>query len=159
MVVLDKCGFGESDQEGLVKTVQDFALDVYNNLCGEEKQISAKTVELFVCDYIMQFLVSLQERAEGVPFAKAAASAGDAFVRRCQVAGCGMLSILKKGSAAVGKADVVSPLFRLVNSVDVDGWAEFTYQSLVRARTVYLGYYIDLEKCIFRAIRPAVTAD
>ena len=57
-----------------------------------------------------------------------------------------MLSILKKGATAVGKADVVSPLFRLVNSVDVDGWAEFTYQSLVRARTVYLGYYIDLEK-------------
>ena len=57
-----------------------------------------------------------------------------------------MLSILKKGATAVGKADVVSPLFRLVNSVDVDGWAELTYQSLVRARTVYLGYYIDLEK-------------
>lgn len=30
--------------------------------------------------------------------------------------------------------------------MDVEGWAEFTYQSLVRARTVYLGYYIDLEK-------------
>ena len=59
MAVLDKCGFGESDQEGAVKTVQDFALDVYNNLCGEEKQINAKTVELFVCDYIMQFLVSM----------------------------------------------------------------------------------------------------
>ena len=146
MAVLDKCGFGESDQEGLVKTVQDFALDVYSNLCGEDEQINAKTVEVFVCDYIMQFLVSLQKRAEGVPFVKAAASAGDDFVRRCQVAGYGMLSILKKGSAAVGKADVVSPLFRLVNSVDVDGWAEFTYQSLVRARTVYLGYYIDLEK-------------
>ena len=39
MAVLDKCGFGESDQEGVVKTIQDFALDVYNNLCGEEKQI------------------------------------------------------------------------------------------------------------------------
>lgn len=146
MSVLEKCGFGESDQEGLVKTVQDFALDVYNNLCGEEKQISTKTVELFVCDFVMQFLVSLQKRAEGVPFAQAAAAAGDDFVRHCQVAGYGMLSILKKGSAAVGKADVVSPLFRLVNSVDVDGWAEFTYQSLVRARIVYLGYYIDLEK-------------
>ena len=60
--------------------------------------------------------------------------------------GYGMLSILKNGAVAVGKADVVSPLFRLVNSVDVEGWAEFTYQSLVRARTVYLGYYIDLEK-------------
>ena len=146
MAVLEKCGFGESDQDGVVKTVQDFALDVYNNLCGEDEQIDAKTVELFVCDFVMQFLVSLQKRAEGVPFAKAAASAGDDFVRRCQVAGYGILSILKKGSAAVGKADVVSPLFRLVNSVDVDGWAEFTYQSLVRARTVYLGYYIDLEK-------------
>ena len=146
MAVLDKCGFGESDQEGLVKSVQDFALDVYNNLCGEYEQINAKNVEIFACDFVMQFLVSLQKRAEGVPFAKAAASAGDDFVRRCQVAGYGILSILKKGSAAVGKADVVSPLFRLVNSVDVDGWAEFTYQSLVRARTVYLGYYIDLEK-------------
>ena len=132
MAVLDKCGFGESDQEGVVKTIQDFALDVYNNLCGEEKQISAKSIEIFVCDYVMQFLVSLQKRAEGVPFAKAALAAENDFVRRCQVAGYGMLSILKKGSAAVGKADVVSPLFRLVNSVDVDGWAEFTYQSLVR---------------------------
>ena len=146
MAVLDKCGFGESDQEGVVKSIQDFALDVYNNLCGEEKQIDAETVELFVCDYIMQFLVSLQKRAEGVPFAQAASAAGDDFVRRCQVAGYGMLSILKNGAVAVGKADVVSPLFRLVNSVDVEGWAEFTYQSLVRARTVYLGYYIDLEK-------------
>ena len=146
MAVLEKCGFGESDQEGAVKTVQNFALDVYNNLCGEDEQISAKTVELFVCDFVMQFLVSLQKRAEGVPFAKATASAGDDFVRRCQVAGYGMLSILKKGSTAVGKADVVSPLYRLVNSVDVDGWVEFTYQSLVRARTVYLGYYIDLDK-------------
>ena len=146
MAVLDKCGFGESDQEGVVKSIQDFALDVYNNLCDEEKQIDAETVELFVCDYIMQFLVSLQKRAEGVPFAQAASAAGDDFVRRCQVAGYGMLSILKNGAVAVGKADVVSPLFRLVNSVDVEGWAEFTYQSLVRARTVYLGYYIDLEK-------------
>lgn len=146
MAVLEKCGFGESDQEGVVKTVQDFALDVYNNLCGEDEQINARTVELFVCDFVMQFLVSLQKRAEGVPFAKAAAAAGDDFVRRCQVAGYGMLSILKKGSDAVGKADAVSPLFRLVNSADVDGWAEFTYQSLMRARTVYLGYYIDLEK-------------
>ena len=146
MAVLDKCGFGESDQEGVVKTIQDFALEVYNNLCGEEKQIDAETVELFVCDYIMQFLLSLQKRAEGVPFAQAASAAGDDFVRRCQVAGYGMLSILKSGAVAVGKADVVSPLFRLVNSVDVEGWAEFTYQSLVRARTVYLGYYIDLEK-------------
>ena len=57
-----------------------------------------------------------------------------------------MLSILKKGSVVAGKADVVRPLFRLVNSVDVEGWAELTYQSLVRARTVYLGYYIDLDK-------------
>ena len=94
----------------------------------------------------MQFLLSLQKRAEGVPFAQAASAAGDDFVRRCQVAGYGILSILKNGAVAVGKADVVSPLFRLVNSVDVEGWAEFTYQSLVRARTVYLGYYIDLEK-------------
>ena len=78
-------------------------------------------VELFVCDFFMQFLVSLQKRAEGVPFAKAAVAAGDDFVRRCQVAGCGMLSILKKGSAAVGKADVVSPPFRLMNSVDFEG--------------------------------------
>ena len=146
MAILDKCGFGESDQEGVVKTVQDFALDIYNNLCDEDKQISAKTIELFVCDYIMQFLASLQKRAEGVPFAQSVLAAENDFVRRCQIAGYGMLSILKKGSAAVGKADVVSPLFRLVNSVDVDGWAEFTYQSLVRARTVYLGYYIDLEK-------------
>ena len=83
MAVLEKCGFGESDQEGLVKTVQDFALDVYNNLCGEDEQITTKTVELFVCDFVMQFLVSLQKRAEGVPFAKAAASAGNDFVRRC----------------------------------------------------------------------------
>ena len=128
MAVLEKCGFGESDQDGVVKTVQDFALDVYNNLCGEYKQINAKNVEIFACDFVMQYLVSLQKRAEGVPFAKAAASAGDDFVRRCQVAGYGILSILKKGS------------------VDVDGWAEVTYQSLVRARTVYLGYYIDLEK-------------
>ena len=146
MAILNKCGFVESDQEGVVKSIQDFALDVYNNLCDEEKKIDAETVELFVCDYIMQFLVPLQKRAEGVPFARAAASAGDDFVRRCQVAGYGMLSILKKGSAVVGKADVVSPLFRLVNSVGVEGWAQFTYQSLVRARTVYLGYYIDLEK-------------
>ncbi len=146
MAVLDKCGFGESDQEGVVKTVQDFALDIYNKLCGEAKQISARTIELFVCDYIMQFLVSLKERAEGVPFAQAVLSAENDFVRRCQVAGYGILSILKKGSTAVGKADVVSPLFRLVNFVDVDGWAELTYQSLVRARIVYLGYYIDLEK-------------
>lgn len=146
MAILDKCGFGESDQEGVVKTVQDFALDIYNNLCDEDKQISAKAIELFVCDYIMQFLASLQKRAEGVPFAQSVLAAENDFVRRCQIAGYGMLSILKKGSAAVGKADVVSPLFRLVNSVDVDGWAEFTYQSLVRARTVYLGYYIDLEK-------------
>lgn len=146
MAVLDKCGFGESDQEGVVKTVQDFALDIYNNLCDEDKQISAKNIEIFVCDYIMQFLVSLQKRAEGLPFAQAVLAAENDFVRRCQVAGYGMLSILKKGSIVVGKADVVSPLFRLVNSVDVDGWAELTYQSLVRARTVYLGYYIDLEK-------------
>lgn len=67
-------------------------------------------------------------------------------MRRCQVAGYEVLSILKKGSAAVGKADVVSPSFRLVSSVDVDSWAEFIYQSLVWARIVYLGYYIDLEK-------------
>lgn len=146
MAVLEKCGFGESDQEGVVKTVQDFAIDVYNNLYGQDKQIDAETIELFVCDYIMQFLVSLQKRAEGVPFVQAVSTAGDDFARRCQVVGYGMLSILKKGSTAIGKADVVSPLFRLVNSVDVDGWAEFTYQSLVRARTVYLGYYIDLEK-------------
>ena len=146
MAVLDKCGFGESDQEGVVKTVQDFALDIYNNLCDEDKQISAKNIEIVVCDYIMQFLVSLQKRAEGLPFAHAVLAAENDFVRRCQVAGYGMLSILKKGSIVVGKADVVSPLFRLVNSVDVDGWAELTYQSLVRARTVYLGYYIDLEK-------------
>lgn len=53
VAVLDKCGFGESDQEGAVKTVQDYALDVYNYLCGKEKQINAKTVELFVCDYSM----------------------------------------------------------------------------------------------------------
>ena len=146
MAVLDKCGFGESDQEGVVKTVQDFALDIYNNLCDEDKQISAKTIEIFVCDYIMQFLASLQKRAEGVPFAQAVLAAENDFVRRCQVAGYGMLSILKKGSVVAGKADVVRPLFRLVNSVDVEGWAELTYQSLVRARTVYLGYYIDLEK-------------
>lgn len=94
----------------------------------------------------MQFLVSLQKRAEGVPFAQATSSAGDDFVRRCLVAGYGVLSILKKSSAAAGKANVVSPSFRLVNSVDVDSWAEFIYQSLVWARTVYLGYYIDLEK-------------
>ena len=146
MAVLDKCGFGESDQEGVVKTVQDFALDVYNNLCSEDKQISANTIELFVCDYIMQFLVSLQKRAEGVPFAQAVLAAENDFVRRCQVTGYGMLSILKKFSTIVGKADVVSPLSRLVNSVDVDGWAELTYRSLLQARTVYLGYYIDLEK-------------
>ena len=146
MAVLDKCGFGESDQEGVVKTVQDFALDIYDNLCDEDKQISAKNIEIFVCDYIMQFLVSLQKRAEGLPFAQAVSAAENDFVHRCQVAGYGMLSILKKGSTAVGKADVVSPLFILVNSVDVDGWAELTYQSLVRARVVYLGYYIDLEK-------------
>lgn len=146
LAVLDKCGFGESDQEGVVKTVQDFALDIYNRLCSEDNQISAQNIELFVCDYIMQFLASLQKRAEGVPFAQAVSAAENDFVRRCQVAGYGMLSILKKGSTAVGKADVVSPLFRLVNSVDVDGWAELTYQSLVRARAVYLGYYIDLEK-------------
>ena len=146
MAVLDKCGFGESDQEGVVKTVQDFALDIYNNLCSEDKQISPKTIELFVCDYIMQFLVSLQKRAEGVPFAQAVLAAENDFVRRCQVTGYGMLSILKKAATVVGKADVVSPLFRLVNSVDVDGWAEFTYRSLVQARAVYLGYYIDLEK-------------
>lgn len=87
MAVLDKCGFGESDQEGVVKTVQDFALDVYNNLCSEDKQISANTIELFVCDYIMQFLVSLQKRAEGVPFARAVLAAENDFVRRCQVTG------------------------------------------------------------------------
>ena len=146
MAVLDRCGFGESDQEGVVKTIQEFALDIYNNLCGEDQQISAQNIELFVCDYIMQFLVSLQKRAEGLPFAQAVLAAENDFVRRCQVAGYGMLSILKKGSIVAGKADVVRPLFRLVNSVDVDGWTELTYQSLVRARTVYLGYYIDLEK-------------
>ena len=146
MAVLDKCGFGESDQEGVVMTLQNFALYIYNTMCSEDEQISAKTIELFVCDYIMQFIASLQKRAEGVPFAQAVLAAENDFVRRCQVAGYGMLSILKKGATAVGQADVVSPLFRLVNSVDVDGWAEFTYQSLVRARTVYLGYYIDLEK-------------
>ena len=42
-----------------MKTVQDFAYDVYSNLCGEEQQINAKTVELFVCDFIMQFLVPM----------------------------------------------------------------------------------------------------
>ena len=104
MAVLDKCGFSEADQEGVVKSIQDFAIDVYNNLCDEEKQIDAETVELFVCDYIMQFLVSLQKRAEGVTFAQAAAMTGSDFVRRCQVAGYGMLSILKKGSTAIGKA-------------------------------------------------------
>lgn len=146
MAVLDKCGFGESDREGVVKTIQDFAVDVYNSVHGEEKQIDGKSVELFVCDYIMQFLAAVQKRAEGASFVQATAIAGDDFVRRCQVAGYGMLSMLKKGSTAIGKVDVASPVLRLVNSVDVEGWAELTYQSLVRARTVYLGYYIDLEK-------------
>ncbi len=41
---LNKCGFVESDQEGVVKSIQDFALDVYNNLCDEEKKIDAETV-------------------------------------------------------------------------------------------------------------------
>ncbi len=44
MAILDKCGFGEADQEGVVKIIQDFALDVYNNLCDEEKQIDADTI-------------------------------------------------------------------------------------------------------------------
>ena len=46
----------------------------------------------------------------------------------------------------ISKADVLNPTLILAKSVDVDGWCEFTYQSLLRARTVYLGYYIDLEK-------------
>lgn len=44
MAILNKCGFVESDQEGVVKSIQDFALDVYNNLCDEEKKIDAETV-------------------------------------------------------------------------------------------------------------------
>ncbi len=146
LATLESCGFGESDQDGVVKTIQDFAIEVYNNLVDDEKQIDEKSVEIFVCDYIMQFLAAVQRRAEGVPFVQAAAMAENDFVRRCQVAGYGMLSILKKSSILVGKADVVSPLSRLVNSVDVDGWAEQIYQSLAYARTVYRGYSIDLEK-------------
>ena len=41
MAVLEKCGFDESDQKDAVNTIQDFALDVYNNLCGEDEQIDA----------------------------------------------------------------------------------------------------------------------
>ena len=71
----DLGGFGESAQEGVVETVQEFALDIYNNLRGEDQQISGQNIELFVCDYTMQFLASLQKRAEGAPFAQAVLAA------------------------------------------------------------------------------------
>ena len=57
-----------------------------------------------------------------------------------------MLSLLKNSSKYLDGITTLKSTFILVDSVDVDEWAECTYQFLFRARTVYLGYYIDLEK-------------
>lgn len=76
----------------------------------------------------------------------AALQTEEVFVNRCQIVGYGMISILKKSATFIGKAYVVNPALILIHSVDVDEWAEFIYQCLFRARTVYLGEYIDLEK-------------
>ena len=32
MALLARCGLGESDQDGMVKTIQEFAKDVYNTM-------------------------------------------------------------------------------------------------------------------------------
>ena len=146
MALLARCGFGESDQDGMVKTIQEFAIDVYNTMTPDQKTIDENTIQIGICNYIMTFLNAIQKRAEGMPFMEAALQTEEVFVNRCQIVGYGMISILKKSATFIGKADVVSPIFILIHSVDVDEWAEFTYQCLFRARTVYLGYYIDLEK-------------
>ena len=146
MALLARCGFGESDQDGMVKTIQEFAIDVYNTMTPDQKTIDENTIQIGICNYIMTFLNAIQKRAEGMPFMEAALQTEEVFVNRCQIVGYGMISILKKSATFIGKADVVSPVFILIHSVDVDEWAEFTYQCLFRARTVYLGYYIDLEK-------------
>ncbi len=144
MDMLGKCGFGESDQEGTIKTIQDFAIDVYN--LTHEQQINKQEVHTIVCDYIMSFLAAVRKRSQGNSYAKAIAEAEDKFVNRCQLIGYGMLSLLKSSSKYLEGVTSLKSTFILVDSVDVDEWEERTYQFLFRARTVYLGYYIDLEK-------------
>ena len=67
MALLARCGFGESDQDGMVKTIQEFAIDIYNTMTRDQETIDENTIQIRICNYIMTFLMQFRKEQRGCP--------------------------------------------------------------------------------------------